>query len=281
MASIRTVVLAGSLGLASTSFASAADLRGPIRHEPLPVHQEEFAGGWYLRGDVGVGNQSLKRLSNSQIEAPDRVPITHLNAGFTSAPLIGAGVGYVFNNWLRADVTGEYRSAAFKGLSSYPGGVGFTSGSFAYTANQHALVGLANLYLDLGTWSGITPFIGGGIGLANITVDDFTLTNAHQQAVVYGPRGNRTNFAWALHAGAAVDVTDNLKVELGYRYLRMGDAAHGTPLTDAISKGKDVSEPWVFRRLESHDVKLGMRWMLDAPARVAQAWPEEPLIRKY
>jgi opacity protein-like surface antigen len=281
MASIRLIVLAGSIGLAATTIASAADLRGPIDYEPLPVHAEEFAGNWYLRGDVGVANQSLKRLSNTEIEAPGRVPITHLNAGFASAPLIGAGVGYVFNSWLRADVTGEYRTAAFKGLSSYPGGVGFTAGTFAYTANKHAFVGLANLYLDLGTWHGVTPFVGGGIGFANVTIDHFTLTNTHQNAVVYGPRGNRTNFAWALHAGAAVDVTDNLKVELGYRYLRMGDASHGSPLMDAIGKGKVVSAPWVFRRLESHDVKLGMRWMFAAPTRIAHAWPDEPIIRKH
>jgi hypothetical protein len=29
--------------------------------------------------------------------------------GFDSAGIFGLGAGYRFNNWLRADVTGEYR----------------------------------------------------------------------------------------------------------------------------------------------------------------------------
>ena len=34
--------------------------------------------------------------------------------------IFGLGVGYEFNNWLRVDVTGEYRNeAAFKATGSY------------------------------------------------------------------------------------------------------------------------------------------------------------------
>ena len=31
---------------------------------------------------------------------------------FDAAGIFGVGVGYRFNNWFRADITGEYRSSA-------------------------------------------------------------------------------------------------------------------------------------------------------------------------
>jgi opacity protein-like surface antigen len=282
MTIFKLIALAGSMSMAAT-LASAADLRGGIDPAPLPHYEytDEFAGGWYLRGDIGVANQKLRRLSNSEIEAPDRVPITKVHANFGPGMSAGAGVGYRFNNWLRMDATGEFRQAKLDALSSYPSGVGFTAGTFAFSAKKNAFVGLVNTYIDLGTWHGVTPFVGAGIGFAAINIHDFTLTNVQQGAVYYGGRGNRTNFAWALHAGAAIEVSDRLALELGYRYLNMGDAGHGAPLRDSISKGKIVDAPWMLRRMESHDIRVGMRWMLAEPTRVVQHWPEEPIVRKY
>jgi opacity protein-like surface antigen len=287
MASVRTIALAGGIAIAATTFASAADLRGPIHHEPLPVYHEaeaEFAGGWYLRGDIGITNQTVSKLTNAFYDAPGQWPAEFLNKGFTSSPFIGAGVGYAFNSWFRVDVTGEYRSkAAFSALDRYGPNLAVfnaANGTNYYTALKHEWVGLVNAYIDLGTWHGITPFVGAGLGAANVTISNFTDTNTIQNSVEYAPRGNRTNFAWALYAGAAVDVTDNLKLELAYRYLNMGDGKTGAPIVRPTTNAT-IADPWVFRRLESHDVKVGVRWMFAAPTRIAHHWPEEPIVRKY
>ena len=283
MASVRTIALAGVIGIAATSLASAADLRGPIYHEPLPMYQEvevEFAGGWYLRGDIGISNQSVKKLTNAVYDNNgDQFEFIH--KGFTSSPLIAAGFGYQFNNWFRMDLTGEYRSkAGFSALDRYGADLAVAvDGTNYFTAKKHEWVGLLNAYIDLGTWHGITPFAGVGVGLARVTISDFTDTNSNV-AVWAAPTASRTNFAWALYAGAAVDVTDNLKLELAYRYLRMGDGRAGSPNFDVRNVNPPVTAPWVFRRLESHDVKVGMRWMFAPPTRIAHYWPDEPLIRK-
>ncbi len=43
--------------------------------------------------------------------------VRNVDKGFDAAPFFGLGVGYTVNNWLRVDVTGEYRGAAnFHGL---------------------------------------------------------------------------------------------------------------------------------------------------------------------
>jgi opacity protein-like surface antigen len=282
---VQLIVIAGTISVAATSMAAAADLRGTIDYEPLPVYEEVMGGGWYLRGDIGITNQSTKRLTNAYYDTPGAWPVEFLHKGFASSPFIGVGVGYAFNNWLRVDVTGEYRSkASFSALDRYGPDLAVFSplnGTNYYTAKKHEWVGLVNAYLDLGTWHGITPFVGAGIGVAKVTIADFTDTNTVQGAVWSAPSASRTNLAWALYAGAAVDVTDRLKFELAYRYLRIGDARAGSPNIDLTNFYAPVTEPWVFKRVDSHDVKVGMRWMLAPPARLAHHWPEEPIVRKH
>jgi opacity protein-like surface antigen len=289
MTVIRLIALAASMSVAAT-MANAADLRGRIDPEPLPDYEyvDEFAGGWYIRGDLGIANQTTRGLRNAEVEAPGRVPLTHHHASLSAAPIVGVGIGYQFNTWLRADITGEYRQSRLRGLSTYPGKpfdpanpdqAFWDPGALYFTAKKHDIVGLANAYLDLGNWHGVTPFVGAGLGFAHILIDDFTVDNRPVQANFKAGRGSQTNFAWALHAGTSVDITNNAKLELGYRYLNMGNARHGMPLADA--KGNTVDKPWVMRRIESHDFRVGMRWMFAAPAPVAQYWPEEPIVRKF
>jgi opacity protein-like surface antigen len=82
--------------------------------------------------------------------------------------------------------------------------------------------------------------------------------------------------AWALHAGVAYDVTHNFKVEFAYRYLNLGDAKTGT-LHRYDETGCDCLAV-KFKDLDSHDFKLGMRWLLGAPVMAAS---NAPVVRKY
>src|SRR5277367_65672 len=76
------------------------------------------------------------------------------------------GVGYEFNNWLRFDVTGEYRTKAmFKATGSYTNFCGGGGTCFdVNTGNLSSSVFRANTYIDFGTWWCLTPFIGAGVG---------------------------------------------------------------------------------------------------------------------
>src|SRR5262249_29536706 len=150
-------VVAAGAALLSVAAANAADL-APM---PMPVPVAAF-GGWYLRGDIGMTNQRVKSLENTSF-TPAAGVFWLDKGGFDSSPLFGVGVGYQFNHWLRFDVTGEYRGkASFTALDRANNGGGFQTNE--YTAIKSEWVGLANVYIDLGTWWHITPFIGAGVG---------------------------------------------------------------------------------------------------------------------
>jgi opacity protein-like surface antigen len=90
---------------------------------------------------------------------------------------------------------------------------------------------------------------------------------------------SKANFAWALHAGLAYEVTPKFKVEMAYRYLNMGDVVTST--INCAGSGCAGDGPRAYYHLkgfDSHDFKLGMRWMLvpDAPQPVYAP----PLMRR-
>ncbi|HEX8166817.1 MAG TPA: outer membrane beta-barrel protein [Beijerinckiaceae bacterium] len=279
MGSFKSLALAGVLAVASSASALAADLLPPP--PPMPYQPAPDFGGWYLRGDVGVSSYNRGKFSS-----PDQPPAVFYGEDLGAGAFAGVGVGYQFNGWLRADVTGEYRfSKGFKVFDkvSFPSGTvinettqgDFTSGVF-----------LLNGYVDFGTWYGITPFIGAGVGFAHNMLSGFS-----DQSIVLTPdpvtgvtvaspsggwlgNGNKNHLAWALYAGLGYSVTPNLKLEMGYRYLNLGEAVTG-PLncfcgsTFSALKVKD---------LDSHDIKIGFRYMLAAPPPPAF---EAPIVRKY
>lgn len=284
MGGLKALTLAGLVALASGA-AVAADLPAPPP-PPAPViaAPEPDFGGWYLRADVGVGINTISRLRSSF--APGFVvdnPMFDSSSSLGDSMIIGGGVGYQFNSWLRADFTGEYRSQTdYRAIQSYgPTFCGAPSGRCydTYNGKVGAAVFLANGYADLGTWAGITPYVGVGLGLANLRYANLTDMSAQPAGGFgYAQNGSKTNFAWALMAGVGYNVTNNLKLELGYRYLNMGRAE--MPAIVCVNTAACGFERQSFR-FDSHDIRLGFRYMFgDAgmPQPMAMA---APLVRKY
>jgi opacity protein-like surface antigen len=217
----------------------------------VPICAEEQFGKWYLRGDIGMTNQQVSRLDNA-LYAGNSIQAVGYN--FTSSPLFGLGIGYEANEWLRFDVTGEYRGKSeFNGLDIV--NANYTD---EYTAKKSEWLFLANAYVDLGTWWCITPFVGAGVGFDRVTIGSFLDVNTPNQGVAYGATASKWNFAWALHGGLAYQVTPNLTVELAYRYVDLGDGITGDLVT--YNGINNVYNPMEFKSLSSHDVKLGIRW---------------------
>jgi opacity protein-like surface antigen len=61
-------------------------------------------------------------------------------------------------------------------------------------------------------------------------------------------------FAWALMAGASVDVAPSLKVDIGYRYLNIADARMATDNFGVAPK---------LKSLGAHQIRIGVRYMFD------------------
>jgi opacity protein-like surface antigen len=288
MRSVKFFIAAGAASLFS-SMAFAADL--PIAPPPYVPPVEDF-GGWYLRGDIGMTNQSFKSLHSANIDFVNtNFPgsLQNHGFGFDSSTSYDLGVGYQFNNWLRADFTGEYRGKAnLHGSQSIPEGSSFGGPFFSeannYSGSKSEWVFMANAYVDLGTWWGVTPFVGAGVGTARNTIsgfrDDGVILNTanatpFSNSVTYANEGSKWNLAWALHAGLAYKVLPGLTVELAYRYINLGDGITGA--TNSFDGVTLVNQSgFLLKDITSQDVKLGVRWELDTPP----VYVPPPLIRK-
>jgi len=265
MAKLNRLVLAAALITTFAGQALSADmLRQPA--EPrigAPEQAQEWGTGWYLRGDIGVSREQAPAFF------PGGMP------GFDGKQLtlgsVSVGAGYKLNNWFRMDMTYDYRqriknsadSAAFdcpveiRGLNDPVTGnpVGVYAVNNQCVARQAAKLTrqalLTNAYFDLGTWAGVTPYIGAGVGVAHgrvrATYDWIdqasgthygpTLTLPGGYPVVWmdafgnpvppgvsnfgvqdrraGLNRTRINFAWAGMAGFAINVSPNAQIDFG------------------------------------------------------------------
>ena len=281
MRSVKILVAAGAASLLSSA-VFAADMAiapPPMQYAPAPI--EDF-GGWYLRGDIGFSNESVKNVLDTNSAAYNNVAVSQ-TSGFGSAGIYGGGVGYRFNNWFRADFTGQYRgNANFTGLDVITGTGPFAGfvGTDSYTATKSEILFLANAYADLGTWWCITPFIGAGVGTARVSIANFTDTGdfinggVQNHSFNYASQASQWNFAWALHAGLAYKVSPGLTLELAYSYVDLGKGMTG-PTSSFDQVTNTTHAPFSYNNITSSDVTLGLRWELNAPPVYAP-----PLVRK-
>jgi len=271
MRSVKFLIAAGAATLmSSAAFAADMAIAPPPAYAPPPV-VEDF-GGWYLRGDIGFSNQRVSHLDTPGYHDPGITVPPTIGLGFDSAGIFSLGAGYRFNNWFRADVTGQYRgNANMHGLDivSFNGAV---IGTDEYRASKSEWLFLANGYVDLGTWWCVTPFIGAGIGTSRVSISNFLDVNTPNAGVAFAPTASKWNFAWALHTGLAYKVSPGLTLEMAYHYVSLGDGVTGA-LTDftGFTRGRTMQ----FKDITSHDVSIGMRWELNSPPVY-----QPPLIRK-
>ena len=184
--SIQAVIMAGAAAFGwPLATAGAADLP-PVYDTPSyqgapEVQPVEIGTGWYLRGDVGYNfndDSGIYVDSRSTYATGNGTGIRNVfdNSRVTG----GVGVGYQFTDLLRGDITADWLAhGSFD--DTYQGGCPV----FQYDANdvQSLITGscrsdsdggldvynfMANAYVDLGTYVGLTPYIGAGIGVANV-----------------------------------------------------------------------------------------------------------------
>jgi opacity protein-like surface antigen len=239
MGRLRTFVIVTALAAMSATAAGAADVRAPL--PPPPPFQasviEEYASGWYLRGDLGY---RINQTSGSSA----LVGSQPFNSRFEDSYFLGGGVGYKMR-WFRADLTFDYGTRA-----NFHADTAVRPDDYYAKMDNFAI--LANGYLDLGTWSGITPYVGGGIGGALVRAMEFqryTTPSTDPTQV-----NSRWNFAWAAMAGVSYNFSSNFLVDLGYRYLSMGD----------LQTERNVfNNSLTIDDLATHEFRLGVRYMFD------------------
>lgn len=173
--------------------------------------------GAYLRADIGFGAPFVRHALTAN---------GVFNPTLSGPALFGMGIGYEIGHMLRAEVAAEYRSRS---------GIQTADGVRAHTIGGQLL---ASVYADIGTWYGVTPYIGAGAGLGWNKLS-FAATFRDQ---------NKSDFIWALSGGFAVKINPKLTFDIGYRY---------------IDAGTHHSSSLMLRESGSHDLRIGLRWRLE------------------
>jgi opacity protein-like surface antigen len=253
---VWAIAVAAGLGYGGlTGTAVAADLDPIVEPVPLAV------GGWYLRGAIGMSNQRLDNLEYQYFEAPGYATEWINKGDFSSAPTFSLGAGYKFNDWFRADLTGQYRGKAdFYASQRVFDSINDRVYGDDYTARKSEWLFLANGYVDLGTYKGITPYVGAGIGTSRNTISGFRDINNDLNASGFAGTDSQWNFAWALHAGVGFRVTENLIFDLGYSYVDLGNATTARAYNSNPNETPRDNDGFKFKNITSHDVNFGIRY---------------------
>jgi opacity protein-like surface antigen len=265
MGVVKSLAMTGAIALSMLSAARAADMAAMPEIPSVDganAIEPELGTNWYLRGDIGY------KISNDPIRVNDvgyTLPSATLDSDFDG----GLGVGYDWG-WFRMDLTGEYMFRNYdKNVETLPCGIGAAECHFEEDNTGQAFTVLLNAYFDLGTWEGVTPYVGGGIGVyTQLTNNDGwgeCAANGGTCPLPFDPSGNarlplvnldrgRTEFAYALMAGLSYAINPNLAIDAGYRYLWIHDGQTDWNATTGVVTHSDH---------HSNEVRLGFRWTVD------------------
>lgn len=272
-------IFVGAIAAAiSISEARAADLASPRDMPQVAVEQSVPAAHrlFYLRGDLGVGFNDHGDFSQANLAANGGSFISE-HIGITVS--LGAGIGVQINPRFRVDLTGEYRfGSRITATDDVSGELAVPAGTLhantQYDGRLSAAVGLLNAYWDIGHWGRFTPYVGAGIGFAHLKVSDVTTSSlavftdaatgqhVNQSTSGYADSHSRTNLAWALMAGTSLDLSDRAKLDIGYRYLNLGSGETAESGLLVCNCGT-VGESLKMADIQSHEVRIGIRWLLN------------------
>ncbi len=191
-----------------------------------PAEMAQFISGPYLRVDVGYGfatgsdgTQSAGGLTNGSVD---------------NMALIGGGIGYRINQNFRSDVTFSYRPDAEVSAT--------TSAGNTTATEVNGLSLMVNGYWDIAKLDMFTPYVGAGIGYARLSTPTQTTTGG----IANEGGATSDNLAWALMLGGTYELNSEAAVDVGYRFINLGEFKQATSTT--------------YDDLMVHEARAGLRY---------------------
>ena len=189
--------LAVGVALAAGS-AFAADLPTGVVSAPAAVE----AGGSYVSVFAGVA---------FPVTASGGYSDSTFDADFQTGYIVGGALGTHLAPNLRGEIELSYVSHNVSGTLTV-----HTSGGASQpttdTGGLSTLYLLGNLWYDIDTGGGITPYVGGGAGLAVVMPNNFAFGSGGE---VFSTAA--VALAGQLGVGVKFQLADNMTVDLGYR----------------------------------------------------------------
>jgi opacity protein-like surface antigen len=258
------ILVGFAIGLLSPAPAVAADL-GDWSMKDAPGTMP-LQARWYVRGDLGYAWHDDPEMIEDGIWVASEAEID-------DTWTIGGGIGVYFSANLRGDVTVDYRNDA----EVY----GYFPDTFVGAGRREfdlsSTVVLANLYYDFYRDGRLSTYAGAGLGLVNHqTHDGVAVSDCGCTYTIAGE--TETDVAAAFMVGAVFDLAgertygsikdggDNniatpehrgLRLDLGYRFLYMGEAVTGPVLN---AGGVPVSDDPILEDVQAHEFRIGLRY---------------------
>lgn len=187
------------------------------------------AGQTYVTVQGGVTQQENHDFNNA---SGARVS-TKMEQGYV---VIGA-VGRSYRNNVRAEVEGAYR---YNDVDNHSTSGPALAGSKGQT---HAASVMANGYYDMPTSANITPYVGGGLGVARVAYDNYE-TTADGEIL----DDAKTVPAFQAMAGINAPINKRLSMNAEYRYFTTAKAKVQSGLQEGNTS------------YNSHNITLGARY---------------------
>lgn len=256
----------------------AADMDYPVN--PTPQYTNvEYGSGWYLRGDIGYTMHTSTTLSYYSDARYD-----YDSQSVEESSSWSIGVGFNFNDYLRADLTYETSDGhQWDGVSvgTLCGG-GLAPGD-CYSEDEADFDRdslMANAYVSLGTWHGFTPYVGAGIGLTHLQWNSYSsdayCTVEVGETCSYGAHsgvgtdpetyyGGRTTYGtesttaltYALAAGFDYRFDQNWVLDMGYKWTNIDGGIVIKEDANGIGAPQGDSK---FDNISIHEIKVGLRY---------------------
>ena len=197
----------------------------------LPALAAAEVHGVYVAPKFLVGIQDSGQFSRSNI--PREAFKQYNQAVFGGALAVGYNFAPKFGAPVRTELEYALRSNSSNKRDGW-NGVGWET---KHTTNISTL--FCNAYFDIDTKTPLTPYIGGGLGMA------FTYTGVKGEWDDDRISRDRhdTTFAWNAGAGVAYAFTENVSADLGYRFI--GTGYRETKITYEGERSKIGSTPYI------------------------------------
>lgn len=161
------------------------------------------AEGLYVGGNLGVGVTTDSTITDATIPG--------VTIDFKSDSGVGLGfvLGYDYGDF-RTEAEIAYQKNNYKEMTA--------AITLPLSGDVSSLAFLINGYYDFHNNSPITPFVGGGIGYAKVTVSDLA-----SGATVLTAGDNDSALAYHVGVGASYGISETVAIDLKYRYFATQD----------------------------------------------------------
>lgn len=208
------------------------------------------SSGFYASLGLGMGTATKFE------EKEDELYVS--KAPKVKSPIYGAAFGYRFNDYLRADINGQY--SKFKYSASRETGNSSSDGSENLSQSIKSYAIFVNAYLDISNRTIFTPYFTAGIGAARNEPGNLNLKGSGDEFDVVASGRKVSNFAWNAGTGIKVKVHKNVDLDFSYTYLNLGKIKSSeASIKDPIFDTEEIISA-SSKRLNTHRFMTSLVW---------------------